>query len=54
MTAHGLTHTHTHTKVKTVYLPVSLRLLGGYKYILNDDIAIVNPHEIAADLSRTE
>jgi len=31
-------HTHTHTqaerqaKVKTVYLPVSLRSLGGYNY----------------------
>jgi len=24
-------HTHRHTKVKTVYPPVSLRSLGGYK-----------------------
>jgi len=23
-------HTHRHTKVKTVYLPISLRSLGGY------------------------
>jgi len=30
--AHSLTHRHTHrhTEVKTVYLPVSLRSLGGY------------------------
>ena len=26
-------HTHRHTKVKTIYLPVSLRSLGGYNKV---------------------
>jgi len=31
MSAHGRTQTHTLTQVKTVYPPVSLRSLGGYR-----------------------
>jgi len=33
LSAHRHTHTDRQTKVKTVYLPVSLRSLGGYNEV---------------------